>query len=70
MAPIDVVGVAVEMLVAERLKAGEPIVDLGLPGHECFEGVFLMRPGHRCAPLLVLSAYKAPVGARSKPISL
>jgi hypothetical protein len=29
VAPVDLVGVAVEMVVAERLHAGEQLVDLG-----------------------------------------
>ena len=34
VAPADLVGVGVEMLVAEGLQPGEPLVDLGLPGDE------------------------------------
>ena len=38
MAPVDLVGVGLEMLVAQRLQAFQHRVDLELRGHEGVEG--------------------------------
>lgn len=40
--PAHLVGVAIEMVVAERLQPGEHLVDLGLPADEGGESSFLV----------------------------
>ena len=40
VAPVHLVGVGVEVVAAEGLKAGQHPVDLGLPADEGFEGGF------------------------------
>jgi hypothetical protein len=49
--PVDLVGVDLEVVVAERLEAGEPLVDFGLLREEGVQGLFLVgglrgRAGH------------------------
>ena len=42
IAPVDLVGVGVEMIVVKGLNAGQHLVDPGLGGEEGFEG-FVVR---------------------------
>ncbi len=62
--PAHLVGVAVEMVVAEGLQAGEHLVDLGLLADEGVQGRFLVAPGLLGAEFMARGCDRVEAGHR------